>query len=236
MPAGSRFYGYPCRSGAPQYDADGNIIPQRTVLCGDSVCTTTASFGGGAVVGADPLLAPGLLQVNGAATVIGEMTVSPVSGGNGGGLTLTYGASTLVQADMYLDQLSPAGPGASLVYRVSSSTVAEPNAQGGRLGVVFDSEGGAATGAGFRYTAQPPVFYLAGGPGIFNEEKNYGAFAGVIPSSAGEGLLQTTVLPSGLSVLQQFYGANGGLYLRGASGSSMAWGDWQVGTASALSG
>lgn len=224
---GSRFYGYPCRSGPPQFDADGNLIPQRTALCGDSVCTPVASFAVSATVGNDPLLTPGLLQVNGNANVTGELTVSPVNGGNGGGLALTYGAATLIQADLYLDQLSAAGPAASMVYRTSDSAVAEPNAQGGRLGVVFDSRAGAATSTGFRFTSQPPSFYVAGGPGVYYEEKNYGAFSGVIPSSNGEGLLVTMVLPSGLNVFQQFIGSTA-VYLRKAGGATATWSPWQV--------
>jgi len=230
---GSRFYGYPCRSGPPQFDADGNVIPQRTVLCGDGVCTTTANFSGVATVGSDPLLAPGQLQVNGDANVTGELTITPVSGGNGGGLALTYGASTLVQTNVYLDQLTATGPGASLVYRISQNTVAEPNAQGGRLGVIFDSPAGAATATGFRYVSQPPSFYIANGPGIFYEEKNYAAFAGVIPSGAGEGLLTTTVLPSGANVFQQFTAATG-IYYRNSGGILPTWGGWQFVTATPL--
>jgi len=223
---GSRFYGFPCRTGPPQLDADGNVVPQLTTLCGDKVCTTLANFAGAATVGADPLLSPGQLTVNGDATVTGELTVAPVPGGNGGGLAVTYGAATLVQADLYLDQLSAAGPGASLVYRISTSTVAEPNAQGGRLAVIFDSPGGATTATGFRYTSQPPSFYIASGPGAYAEEKNYAAFGtGIIPSTNGEMLLTTTVLPSGANVFQQLVGETGN-YVRTSGGSTAAWGPW----------
>ena len=223
---GSRFNGYPCTSGAPQFDANGNIIPQRTVLCGNGVCTQTANFSSTAVVGNDALLSPGVFQVNGNANVTGELTISPISGGNGGGLALTYGSSTLVQANFYLDQLSDSGPGASLVYRISQNTTAEPNAQGGHLGVIFDSAAGAATATGFRYTSQPPSFYIGGGPGIYYEEKNYAAFLGIIPAAAGEGMLTTTVLPSGLNIFQQFVGDTG-IYLRSSSGSTTTWNSWQ---------
>lgn len=221
---GSRFNAYPCRSGPPRLDADGNVIPQRTTLCGDLVCTQSASFATDATVGSDALLAPGQLSVNGVATVTGDVIVNPVPGNNGGGLAVTYGASAAVQADLFVDQLSSVGPGGSLVFYKSSSLVPEPNAQGGRLDVVFDSAAGVATASGFRYTSQPASFYVAGGTGVWYEEKNYAAFGGAIPATMSECVLQTTVLTAGTSVLQQLSGASG-VYVR-VSGASGAWGAW----------
>ena len=158
---GSRFSGYPCNSGPPILDANNNVVPKRTVLCGSEVCTKTASFRDYVSIG-DTSSAVNVAEVDifGNEQLFGTLTVDPATSPTlTAGIVLAADSTFASRADLDLGATS-AGPGASLVYAKSSPGAAVNPTRGGRLDVVFYDPVGATSASGFLYTSQLPPYYL----------------------------------------------------------------------------
>jgi len=231
QPCGSRFPGYPCTSGPPILDANNNVIPKRTVLCGSGVCTHTASFRDYVSIGnVDSVVNVAELDVFGNQKVFGTLAVDPaMSPTLTAGIQLAPNSTFVSAADLDLGTTA-AGPGASLVFAKASPGAPINPTRGGNLDVIFYDPEGAATAQGFLYTAQEPLYYLNAGPGIYYEEKNGAGLAqatDVVPVAAASwGCLTTTVLSSqGATVTQQFQ-TNTGLFGRTSNSPPTLWGPW----------
>jgi len=232
---GSRFSGYPCTSGKPVLDANNNVIPKRTVLCGSGVCTSTASFRDYVSVGnVSSVVDVAELDVFGNQKLFGTLTVDPaVSPTLTAGIELLQNSTFSSDADLDLGATA-AGPGASLVFAKSSPAAPVNPTRGGRLDVVFYDPAGATSMTGFLYTSELPPYYLSGGTGICNEEK-WGPSLAQLPLDAASpivsstwGCLTTTVLSSqGATVMQQFQSSNG-LFWRTSNSPPTAWNPWKT--------
>ena len=234
-PCGSRFSGYPCTNGPPILDANNNVIPQRTVLCGSGVCTKTASFRDYVSVGnVSSVVDVAELDVFGNQKLFGTLTVDPSASPTlTAGIELFQNSTFSSDADLDLGATA-AGPGASLVFAKSSPAAPVNPTRGGRLDVVFYDPVGATSASGFLYTPEPPAYYLNGGAGIYNEEKWGPALAQLAFDAASPilastwGCLTTTVLSSqGATVMQQFQSSNG-LFWRTSDSPPAAWNPWST--------
>ena len=232
---GSRFAGYPCTSGPPILDANNNVVPKRTVLCGSEVCTKTASFRDYVSVGdtANPINVAEV-DIFGNEQLFGTLTVDPATSPTlTAGIVLAADSTFASRADLALGATS-AGPGASLVYAKSSPGAPVNPSRGGRLDVVFYDPVGATSASGFLYTSQLPPYYLNNGTGLYYEEK-WGPSLAQSPLDAASpilssawGCLTTTVLSSqGAVVMQQFQSSNG-LYYRTSDAPPTAWTKWKT--------
>ena len=232
---GSRFAGYPCTSGPPILDANNNVVPKRTVLCGSEVCTKTASFRDYVSVGdtANPITVAEV-DIFGNEQLFGTLTVDPATSPTlTAGIVLAADSTFASRADLALGATS-AGPGASLVYAKSSPGAPVNPSRGGRLDVVFYDPVGATSASGFLYTSQLPPYYLNNGTGLYYEEK-WGPSLAQSPLDAASpilssawGCLTTTVLSSqGAVVMQQFQSSNG-LYYRTSDAPPTAWTKWKT--------
>jgi hypothetical protein len=235
MACGSRFSGYPCTSGQPILDANNNVIPRRTVLCGSGVCTKTASFRDYVSVGdVSSVVNVAELDVFGNQKLFGTLTIDPATSPTlTAGLELAQNSTFSSDADLNLGTTA-AGPGASLVFAKSAPAAPINPTRGGRLDVVFYDPTGATTASGFLYTSELPTYYLAGGTGIYNEEKWGPALAQALLDAASTilvstwGSLTTTVLTSqGATVMQQFQSSNG-VYWRTSNSPPTTWDAWQT--------
>jgi len=230
---GSRFAGYPCTSGKPVLDANNNVIPRKTTLCGTGVCTHTASFRDYVSVGdVSSVVNVAEMDVFGNQKLYGSLTVDPaMSPSLTAGIVLAPSSTFASSADLDLGATS-AGPGASLVFAKAAAGFAPNPTQGGRLDVIYYDPAGAATASGFLYTSQSPAYYVNSGTGLFYEEK-WGPALAQIPLDAAStiiaatwGSLATTVLSSqGATVTQQFQTSNG-LYGRTSNSPATQWGAW----------
>ena len=232
---GSRFSGYPCNSGPPILDANNNVVPKRTVLCGSEVCTKTASFRDYVSIG-DTSSAVNVAEVDifGNEQLFGTLTVDPATSPTlTAGIVLAADSTFASRADLDLGATS-AGPGASLVYAKSSPGAAVNPTRGGRLDVVFYDPVGATSASGFLYTSQLPPYYLNNGTGVYYEEK-WGPSLAQNPVDAASpilsstwGCLTTTVLSSQGAVLMQQFQSSNGLYYRTSNAPPTAWGAWKA--------
>lgn len=230
---GSRFSGYPCTSGPPLLDANNNVIPKKTTLCGTGVCTQTASFRDYVSIGnVSSVVDVAELDVFGNQKLYGSLTIDPaLSPTLTAGIELAPNSTFMSDADLDLGATA-AGPGASLVFSKSSPAAPTNPTRGGRLDVVFYDPVGATSMSGFLYTSELPPYYLSGGTGIFYEEKWGPSLAQVTIDATSTianstwGCLTTTVLSSqGATVTQQFQTSNG-LYGRTSNSPATAWGAW----------
>jgi hypothetical protein len=232
---GSRFAGYPCTSGPPILDANNNVVPKRTVLCGSEVCTKTASFRDYVSVGdtANPINVAEV-DIFGNEQLFGTLTVDPATSPTlTAGIVLAADSTFASRADLALGATST-GPGASLVYAKSSPGAPVNPSRGGRLDVVFYDPVGATSASGFLYISQLPPYYLNNGTGLYYEEK-WGPSLAQSPLDAASpilssawGCLTTTVLSSqGAVVMQQFQSSNG-LYYRTSDAPPTAWTKWKT--------
>jgi len=243
MPCGNggqinRFSGYPCTSGPPVLDANNNVIPKRSILCGSGVCTKTASFRDYVSIGdVSSVVDVAELDVFGNQNLFGSLTINPAMSP-----TLTAGIelapNSTFSSNTNLDlSATAAGPGASLVFAKSSPAAPVNPTRGGRLDVIFYDPVGATTMSGFLYTSELPPYYLNSSTGICYEEKWGPSLAQASSDSASTiltstwGCLATTVLSSqGANVTQQFQ-TNNGLYWRTSNSPPTAWEQWRQITA-----
>ena len=201
-------------------------------LCGTAVCTQTANFATSASVGPSPAAALndlGTLSVTGQAFVYGQLQVTPTQSLPDQGFSVLQGATCVVEADVEVGLLAP-DVGGSLVFAKGNAAEGPvPLASGGRLDVIYDHAGGAASSAGFRYYDASPAAYVARGTGVYYEEK-YGPALGSDAAHAGmaECSLQTTVLSAaGASATQLLQGTTG-LLGRTSTADYSAWGTWVI--------
>lgn len=235
---GSRFAGYPCTSGPPVYDANNNLVPKKTVLCGSSVCTREGRFQDYVSVGnVDSVVDVAEVDIFGSQKVYGALVVDPTfSPTLTAGVALAKNSTFSAATDLNLTTTS-SGAAGSLVFQKAQLNDPDNPAQGGRLDVVYYDPTGQVNATGFLYTSSPASFYITSGTGIYNEEK-WGpslAQAGIdVASTIGVsswGCLTTTVLSSqGAQVMQLFQTSNG-YFGRKSDATTGAWLAWRLITA-----
>ena len=220
--------GYPrAPSGPPRLDANNNVIPNTKTLCATEVRTSIGSFRDYVAVGntASPVN-PAELDVFGDAKIYGNLIVSASLSPSGTAALVVEGGATLsADADLELGVVnSQSGSGASIIFAKGGTAAPVNPSRGGRLDVIYHDPTDAGVGGGFANSSELPPYYLAGGTGIFHEEK-YGPVAlGLAGSSWG--LLTTTVLSTqGAAVTQTFQSSNG-LYGRTSNAPATKWGLW----------
>ena len=232
---GSRFAGYPCApAGPPRFDANNNIIPNRTVLCGTEVCTNIGQFRDYVLIGnVTSLLNPAVLDLYGDQNVYGTLTIAQNASPTGiGGLVLETGSTFNANCNLNLGTVfAPGDPviieGASVV--MAKAADAGAPSRGGRLDVVYYDAAGATTATGFLYTSNLPSWYVANGTGLYYEEKIASALqqaSDIVTLPATPALLTTTVLSTqGSNVVQQLQ-TSSGLFARAGNSTGSVWGLW----------
>lgn len=235
---GSRFGGYPCTSGPPVFDANNNVVPQRTVLCGTSVCTKEANFRDRVSVGnIDSVVDVAEVVVFGNQSVYGSLIVDPAASPTlTAGISLAPNSTFDASTDLDLHKTSSGAVG-SLVFQKAQLNGLDNPSQGGRLDVIFYDPTGQTGVSGFLYTSSPSSSYISSGTGIYHEEKWGPSLAQATLDAASAintsawGCLTTTVLSSqGAQVMQVFQGSNG-YYGRKSDAATGQWLVWNLITA-----
>lgn len=226
---GSRAPGYPCApAGPPRFDANNNIIPNRTVLCGTEVCTNIGQFRDYVLIGnVTSLLNPAILDVYGDENINGTLTVRNSSSTGISGVVIEGGGTFRADCNLNLGALQGERFGASLV--MAKAADADFATRGGRLDVVYYDAAGATTGTGFLYTSNLPNYYSGNGTGLYYEEKIASALqqaSDIVTLPATPALLTTTVLSTqGSNVVQQLQ-TSSGLFARAGNSTGSVWGLW----------